>query len=76
MQFVKQGLVPYLLESFEQKANSEQIDTKLTLFSDVVIELFEKMRDIYCVLESVIIVSEQIIEKGLKIEAIKTHMFT
>jgi len=42
----------------------------------VVIELFEKMRDIYCVLESVIIVSEQIIEKGLKIEAIKSNMFT
>ena len=42
----------------------------------MVIELFEKMRDIYCVLESVMIVSEQIIEKGLQIEAIKTNMFT
>jgi len=47
--------------------DEDVVDAMLTLLNDVILELFEKIRDIYCVLESLVIITEQIIEKGLKI---------
>ena len=50
-----------------QMKDEDVVDAMLTLLNDVILELFEKIRDIYCVLESLAIITEQIIEKGLKI---------
>ena len=78
MSLIKDGLLPFILTKLENAQNdaSELTDLLLTFYSEIILELFEKMRDIYCVLESVNIVSDQIIEKGLKIQVVKTTLFT
>ena len=77
MQIVKEVVMPFLLSEEcytgcaavgdRQMKDEDVVDAMLTLLNDVILELFEKIRDIYCVLESLVIITEQIIEKGLKI---------
>ena len=40
------------------------------------IEVFEKIRDIYCVIDSVNIISNLVLEQGLKIEQMRKNVFT
>mmetsp|Transcript_5854 Transcript_5854/g.9420 ORF Transcript_5854/g.9420 Transcript_5854/m.9420 type:complete len:103 (+) Transcript_5854:273-581(+) len=44
-----------------QPASAELQDVCLTLLNDIIEELFRKVRDIYCVLDSLLIISEVII---------------
>lgn len=64
MQVFKGVIFPFILNVC-QSAENETLDLALTLFNDIAIELFEKVRDIYCVLDSVKIISDQLIAKGV-----------
>lgn len=76
MEVIKQVLIPHLLAQIQaESAESQYQGALLQLLNDIVIELFQKVRDIYCVLESVIILHDQILAKGLGIDVMRTKVF-
>ena len=52
------------------------MDCRLTLFNDIILELFQKVRDIYCVLESLSIIKNSILIKALQNQFLKQSLFT
>ena len=60
----REVLFPFLVDTFadngarkelgdeEMTEEDELLDCRLTVVNDLVLEIFEKVRDIYCVLES------------------------
>ena len=76
MQVLKHIIFNFVMDSIDAESDQEHLDSLLTLLTDMIIEIFEKVRDIYCVLESVIILSDLVIERGLKIKQIRESLFT
>lgn len=72
MEVVKDCLLPFVVEQLGKEGVSQEVDDALlTLFNDIVLEMYEKIRDIYCVLTSLEIIEEIVINQGLKIEKLK-----
>ena len=57
-------------------ADEELVDARLTLINDLVLELFEKVRDIYCVLESLSMLKTHILDQALKNSQVRNQLFT
>jgi hypothetical protein len=52
----------FLITSFSIESKDNFEDLRLELLNDIIFELFEKIRDIYCVLESIDIFNQEILE--------------
>ena len=52
----------FLITSFSIESKDNIEDLRLELLNDIIFELFEKIRDIYCVLESIDIFNQEILE--------------
>lgn len=86
MHILRDVVFPFLLESFAGEAEArgadaemteeDLTDARLTLINDLVLELFAKVRDIYCVLESLNIIKTHILGHALKNSKIREQMFT
>ena len=72
MEVVKDVILPFVVDQLSKGGVSQEVDDALlTLFNDIVLEMYEKIRDIYCVLTSLEIIEEIVINQGLKIEKLK-----
>lgn len=58
MQIIKEIIIPFIFEQLSKTEKQELTDSLLTLFTDIVLEVFEKVRDIYCVFESLNIIGD------------------
>ena len=77
MEVIKQSIVPFLLSKIQAESEETPYQAALLKFLNVVVcELFEKIRDIYCVLESVHILRDQILSQGLRIDVMRTKVFS
>jgi len=53
MEITKDIVLPFILDQVSKPNQSQEIDDALlTFFNDIILEVFEKIRDIYCVLTS------------------------
>ena len=72
MEITNDIVLPFILDQVSKPNQSQEVDDALlTFFNDIILEVFEKIRDIYCVLTSLEIIEELVINQGLKIEKIK-----
>jgi hypothetical protein len=69
MQVLREVIIPFVLE----KSTHEDM---LIFLNDIVLEMFEKVRDIYCVFDSLTIINEQLLGEGLKLEFLTNNFFT
>lgn len=61
MEIIKDVFIPFIFAGLEKSPNDD-----LEIFlNDIVLELFEKMRDIYCVYDSLTIINDQLLTGGL-----------
>ena len=58
MQVIKEVLIPFAIRKHSH-------DDVMILLHDIVLELFEKIRDIYCVFDSLVIIHEQLLGEAL-----------
>lgn len=75
MKLLRNDIVPYILKTLQNCTDEDHTDLLLSFLNDVILELFEKVRDIYCVLDSLEIIHDLLLKQGLQIEAVKT-LFT
>ena len=92
MHIIRDVLFPFLLKTFddeeklrdntgkgaddEQMTDDDLVDSRLTLLNDIILELFEKVRDIYCILEGLSIIKVQLLQNCLKIDFLKQQLLT
>jgi len=74
MDVVEQVLVPFIMTNLPLDEGSKK-DSFLTLLNDIIVELFEKVRDIYCVLPSLSTIT-LVLKEGLSNQSVKESVFT
>ena len=62
MKILRYSIMKFLITSFSIESKDNFEDLRLELLNDIIFELFEKIRDIYCVLESIDIFNQEILE--------------
>lgn len=75
MKLLKNEIIPYVLKTLQNCSDEDHSDLLLSFLNDVILELFEKVRDIYCVLDSLEIIHDLLLKQGLQIEAVR-QLFT
>ena len=75
MKLLRNAIVPYILKTLQNSTDEDHTDLLLSFLNDVILELFEKIRDIYCVLDSLEIIHDLLLKQGLQIEPVK-QLFT
>lgn len=86
MHILRDVIFPFLLDTFAaegeprgddaEMTEEDLADVRLTLINDLILELFAKVRDIYCVLESLNMIKTHIFGQALKNDKIREQIFT
>jgi hypothetical protein len=62
LKILRLSIIKFLITTFSSESKDDFEDLRLELLNDIILELFEKIRDIYCVLESLEIFNQEILE--------------
>lgn len=76
MKILRLSIIKFLITTFSTESKDDFEDLRLELLNDIILELFEKIRDIYCVLESLEIFNQEILETLFQNKYIQSSILT
>ena len=76
MKILRLSIIKFIISTFPSECKDNLEDLRLELLNDIIFELFEKIRDRYCVLDSLEIFNQEILETCLQNKFIQSNILT